>query len=334
MSTSSFYRLLKLNSIIRNHRIKLLGILALDLLGKRYFGVRLDPIYACNLRCKTCPLYTDRPRARRFSEEELRRIAHLFFGRTLQLYIGCVAEPTLYPNYAEIVRMGKEAGVPFVGLVTNGQLVKPADIEKLITYDLDELTVSTHGVHKKTYEHFMEGASYSRHHEFLSALHDLKKRRNAPKPQLRINLTINADNLEEAFEFYDHYNEYGLAILQIRPIMAYSSAGYKTDLTGVILRYNALVDHLRAESHARGVRLLSNKMDPTHRRPGFGALLIQYAARHINPYKVWQEDFDWKNEDYDTYVKRSGFRKKLLKDVFTPSSRLASRLNSLEYDVD
>ena len=53
------YKLLKINKLIKNHRIKFLGLYLLHFFNKRYLAINLDPIMACNLRCKMC-YFTDK----------------------------------------------------------------------------------------------------------------------------------------------------------------------------------------------------------------------------------------------------------------------------------
>jgi MoaA/NifB/PqqE/SkfB family radical SAM enzyme len=54
----NIYKLLRLNRVIRNHRIKFLALYLLHKLKRRYLAVNFDPVLACNLRCKMC-YFTD-----------------------------------------------------------------------------------------------------------------------------------------------------------------------------------------------------------------------------------------------------------------------------------
>ncbi len=99
---------------------------------RRYIGVFLDPVLACNLRCRMCFFSDDTMRAGMtgtISEERLALIEHAFFHRALKLQIGCGAEPTLYPRLAEIIARGKNAGVPYISLITNGQLIASGKVK-------------------------------------------------------------------------------------------------------------------------------------------------------------------------------------------------------------
>ena len=95
----NIYKLLQLNRKIKNHRIKFLGLYLLHRFNQRYLAVNLDPVMACNLRCKMC-YFTDADYVKtlkgQFKEEELNQVAKTIFNRALKLQIGCGTEPTLY----------------------------------------------------------------------------------------------------------------------------------------------------------------------------------------------------------------------------------------------
>ena len=143
------YKLLNLNNKIKNHRVKFFGLFLFHILGKRYLAVNLDPVMACNLRCKMC-YFTDKEYVKKlkgvFTNLQLSRIAEVFFSRALKLQIGCGTEPTLYKDLPSIVRLGKKYKVPYISLTTNANLLNDKKIEDLLIAGLDEFTISLHGV--------------------------------------------------------------------------------------------------------------------------------------------------------------------------------------------
>ena len=68
------------------------------------------------------------------SDEELDKVEKALFHRALKLQIGCGAEPTLYPHLAELVKRGHRAGIPYISLTTNGQLIATGrvNLEQLV----------------------------------------------------------------------------------------------------------------------------------------------------------------------------------------------------------
>src|SRR5690349_8789083 len=120
------YRLLKLNRLVRDPRLKLAAVALAHAVGVRHLVIRLDPVVACNLRCTMCYFSNNeyvRSHKGIFSHEEIERIATLLFPRALMVVVGCGAEPTLYKDFPEIVRRAKRSGVPNVSMVTNGKLL-------------------------------------------------------------------------------------------------------------------------------------------------------------------------------------------------------------------
>jgi len=126
------YKLLQLNRKIKSHRIKFFGLWLLHKFNRRYLAVNLDPVMACNLRCKMC-YFTDADYVKtlkgQFKSEELEQVAKTIFKRAIKLQIGCGTEPTLYKNLPEIVKLGKQYGVPYISVTTNANLLDEEKIE-------------------------------------------------------------------------------------------------------------------------------------------------------------------------------------------------------------
>ena len=87
----NIYRLLQLNRKIKSHRIKFLGLFILHTFNKRYLAVNLDPVMACNLRCKMC-YFTDEDYVKtlkgQFNDDDIEQVAKTIFRRALKLQIG------------------------------------------------------------------------------------------------------------------------------------------------------------------------------------------------------------------------------------------------------
>jgi MoaA/NifB/PqqE/SkfB family radical SAM enzyme len=252
---------------------------------------------------------------KRFNKGEIERIASQFFPRALQLYIGCGMEPTVYKGYEEIVALAKRYSIPYVSLVSNGQLLNRESIEKLVEFGLDEITLSVHGVDKETYEQLMVNASYDKLIQVLHTLKEVKQQRDTATPRLRLNYTVNRDNLEELTRFYDAYGEFGVDVLQIRPMVDLGTETCRDKkLYGVVKRYEQILGNLKEESRRQNVTLLYNDIDPTYAKGNVYAPAYTIGTmRYIGPERVWEEGYDWRKMDYRTYSRQSGFRRKLLR---------------------
>ena len=257
-----------------------------------------------------------------FKKEEIERIGALLFPKTLQLVIGCGTEPTLYKDFTEIIRMGKSYGIPFVGFTSNGMLFTDEHFAQFVEDGLDELALSVHGVKKETYERFMVNASFEKFIDVLEKLDSLKKAANSTTPNLRINYTVNSENLEELRGFFNVFGKFNIKTLQIRPVMDIGGA-FRTPLDDrEIEAYRTTVGGLSAECKRRGITMLANTADPSYQQANDNTVILEAVKRYISPQVVWRSDFDWKNESYGAFCKRIGWSGYLLKNAFSSREKL------------
>jgi len=328
---------------LRSHRLKFLAALAAHTLGLRHLSIRLDPVMACNLRCAMCYFSNDEYAKNVkgiFTNEEMGRLAEMFFPEALLVVIGCGTEPTLFPEFPKIVKLAKSHGVPNVGFTTNGQRLTAEDIEQFVRYGLDELVISLHGVEKKTYEKFMVNASYEVLHRTLQAVDDVKKTINSPRPQLRINYTVNNDNLYELQHFFEVFGEYGISAFQVRPIIDFSGAFRELLSPSRRESYSHVIEKLRLECKSRGITYLANTLDTQGASGNPSSVILQAVHRRITPMEVWREDFNWRSESYRDFCKRIRWGKHLLTSALSSLETVAVHNkgawgeNSALYDVD
>jgi molybdenum cofactor biosynthesis enzyme MoaA len=339
----NIYKLMRLNRFVRSHRLKFAGILAADILNMRHLNVYFDPIWACNLRCKMCPQFgaiQGQTTAGRFSREEIRRLAHLFFPNTVRLQIGCGAEPTMYREVVEVVRLGRDFGVPHIVMTTNGQLLTERHIQELVRCGLDELCLSTHGVQKKTYEDLMVNASFERLLNVLTLLDKVKRGQTSTTPRLRLNYTINPDNLNELESFFDVYGKADISVLQLRPMNRTGGQKYAWRELDKPL-YSRIVDALRSECRKRGIVFLATRVDEhVDEQKGtktvdHGAVIYDAVTRHIYPNElVWRHDFDWRNESVRDYGKRIKWRRYLLKCLMSRIQHIPAPGYAARFDIE
>ncbi len=336
----TLYSLVRPARLTAHWRLTVLGLVAAHQLRARHLSVRLDPILACNLRCAMCHYSDPAARARhrgQFTEAELSRIAALFFGRALQVVVGCGSEPTLHSSYIDVVRWAKgRHRVPWVGLTTNGQRLDSMQVDALQAGGLDEITLSVHGIRADTYERMMVGASHARLHEVLGILARARAGADSARPALRLNFVVNPDNLDELEVLFDEFGGYPVDTLQIRPMVDMGDTAYEVgDLLPHANRYAQLIRLIEARCRERGVRLLAPPtVGPPGRPATTGGFLVDCAVRYIGPQRVWQDDFNWRTESYEGYCARTGWHRRLLHAAVSrgePES--PTGCNSLGYDV-
>lgn len=331
MTTNSIYRLIQLNRLVKNHHVKFAAVLAAHHLKLRHLFLRFDPVMACNLRCQMCYFSDDQFRKNNkgiFKPEEINRLARMFFPKAVQLVIGCGAEPTLYKNYPDLVKLAKDYRVPFVGLTSSAQLITAEQLEQLFAYGLNELSLSVHGVKQETYERLMTNASYERFHEVLSQFAALtQKQHSRTAPRLRFNYTVNPDNLDELGDFFSVYGRYPVKTLQVRPIMDIGQSEYRNfGLSLCAETYNRTIELLAKESEERGVTFLANRYDPIYaaESENYGSVILDAVHRYISPQRVWRQDFNWREETYDEFCRRIQWSQRLRHAIFSRRDALTT----------
>lgn len=332
------YQLLKINKAIKSSRIKFLGIAALHKLNKRYLALNFDPVMACNLRCKMC-YFTDADYVRKykglFPKEDLDRLAEVLFSRALKLQVGCGTEPTMYKDLSKIFELGKKYNVPHISITTNANLLTQEKVNEWVSNGLKEFTISLHGVHKDSYEHFMGKASYEKFHEALDYISNARKIN--PGLILRINYTFNKDNFEELKDFFDVFGKYNINVLQVRPIKSLGNTEYNDlDLSSLENVYDEILLQISAECKNRNITLLAT---PSYKKlmgeSDVASVVFKETYCYIRPGYVWRSDFDWKNESFNEYSHRKNLVSRLVKTAFASPSEIKNlkKKTSLNYEI-
>lgn len=329
------YRLLNLNRRIKSHRVKFLGIYLLHKFNQRYLAVNIDPVMACNLRCKMC-YFTDKEYVKKikgqFPVKDLAKIADTIFTRALKLQIGCGTEPTLYKNLAELVKLGKQHNVPYISLTTNANLLDKQKIEELLDEGLNEFTISLHGVTKDSYENFMQRASYVKFMEVFNVFKELKKDRDF---KVRINYTFNKDNFYELVDFFKYFNGKSFDILQIRPIQNLGNTDYQDfDISGLVNDYPELIQGIRKKCNDFGITLMAPIALETLQETNRSSFIFDYTFCYISPNKFWKEGFDWRNETFIDFSKRIKWSQLLFSNIFKSKNQLRSTSERLNYEIE
>ncbi|MDR0865463.1 MAG: radical SAM protein [Candidatus Symbiothrix sp.] len=328
----NIYSLLKLNRFVKSPLIKGAGIWALHVLNKRYLVLFFDPVLACNLQCRMCYFSNEEKRKTlkgHFLEADLSRIGKAIFPQALKLQIGCGAEPGIFKHNAAIVRLGKQYKIPYISFTTNANLLTSDEITNLLEAGLDEFTISLHGVRKDTYEYLMQGASYDKFIETLQAISTAKTA--FPNFKLRINYTVNEQNLEELTSFFDAFKDIRIDVLQVRPIQ---------DMEGEIRfiknkplfnkRFNEITLRMKEECAARNITYIAPLQLKEVPEENKSSSIMEAVYCYLSPRSFWQEDMDWRNETFREYSKRTHYASHLFKMIF---SKKQYPKNSLNYDI-
>lgn len=331
----NIYKLLKINRLIKNHRIKFFGLYLLHKFNMRYLAVNLDPVLACNLRCKMC-YFTDKDYVKtlkgQFNDADVNRVAKVIFKRALKLQIGCGTEPTLYKNLTNIVQLGKHYKVPYISITTNANLLDEEKIKDLLDAGLNEFTISLHGVKKETYEGFMKKANYEKFHSVFRTFAKLKSKYDF---RVRINYTFNKDNFYELTEFFDHFNGESFDILQIRPIQRIGNTEYNDfDLESLRSDYTSVIQKIKDKCLYNNITLLAPNQIPIKKEVNETSFIFDYTFCYVSPKSFWKEGFDWRNDSFNNYSRKIGWSKQLFLNVFRSKKQLNAFHNRLNYEIN
>lgn len=342
----NIYTLLKIYRKIKSPRIKLLGILALHVSGKRYINVFLDPVRACNLRCQMC--YFSDPETRKemhgsFTSDDLNAISKSFFHRTVKLQIGCGAEPTLSNKLVDIVKMAKQEGVPYVSITTNGNLLDLQKLEELQAAGLDELTISAHGFTKSTYERLMTNGKFEKFLELLDNLRTIRKQH--PDFNIRLNFTINEDNVGELPLFKKVFEGVLPNEFQLRPIQNLGKSAYQNfSLDKIINGYDEYIkpvadfcsEHNIICIYPTKENILNLQKENIESNSHINEEIDTLIYFYISPYEGWKDRINPYEETFEDYCKRTHRVTSIIKNIFIMHKRTANdreRTKMLNYDV-
>jgi len=297
-------------------------------------AVFLDPALGCNLRCKMCyfsdPDYRKRMKGI-LSSEELAKIAVAFFHRTLKLQIGCGAEPSLFPHNTSLIRMAKQYKVPYISMTTNANLFSDNDLRDFVEAGLDEITLSLHGVTRESYEYFMTGASFDAFCKTMATLTEIKK--THPRFKVRVNYTVNQDNMSELALFFDAFGRYAIDILQIRPIQKIGKSEYDTFSWNELYRsYDEVIKKVRDESVRHGVVCIAPEKIDLQDAVAHGSV-VEATYCYISPKYTWHKDFDLNTDTYESYSKRTKRTKTLFHNIFKKAKPEAGYRGKLNYSI-
>ena len=268
-----------------------------------------------------------------FKKEDLSKIANALFHRALKLQIGCGSEPSLFLYNEELILLGKRYKVPYISITTNANLFSHDDWRKLTNAGIDEFTLSLHGVTKESYEYFMAGASFEKFLDAMKTLTEIKE--THPKLKIRLNYTINKDNLEELQLFFETFGIYKFDILQLRPIQPLGETDYKHFSWEEILnRYDQIIENLKKQCKARGITCIAPGKSDLLKEARDNSSVVQMTYCYIRPGYIWQQDFNPEIDTYESYSKKNHLSKIYFKNIFYVKKSIEDENRKLNYKLE
>ena len=269
--------------------------------------------------------------------DEIEGIAKTLFSRAFQVVIGCAAEPTLNKHYLKIIELANVYKVPNISLVTNGMNLNDESIKALLKSNLHELIISMHGVTKNVYEYFMENANHQQFMSVLRLITTMKTNENLIYPKIRLNYTVNNENISELDDFFNWYGDFNIHTLQIRPIQDLGGEYRKPLSDHSKVLYQRIVSGLLIQAKSKKITIIAgnvgdtkdeNNKKTTQNNQG----VIDAVYCYISPHTATQLKINWLNCSFKKFSKKYKWEKNLLSALFSSASKKHPD-NILNYQV-
>ena len=172
----------------------------------------------CNLRCAKCGFAWDPSLAKNGKDIAWPLLARMedFFDAATEVYTFGYGEMFLYPELAPLITVLKNHHCRVSG-VTNGTMIRPADVVWLVATGYDHLAFSIDGATEETMQE-LRGASHKKIMNVLRLIHEEKERRQASAPNIVVNFVAQADNYKELPELARQLAPLKIYFLGVNPL--------------------------------------------------------------------------------------------------------------------
>ena len=172
----------------------------------------------CNLRCAKCGFAWDPELAKNGKDIPWPVLAKMddFFAAATEVYTFGYGEMFLYPELAPLITVLKNHHCRVSG-ITNGTMIRPADVVWLVATGYDHLAFSIDGATEETMDR-LRGASHKKIMNVLRLIHEEKQRRQSKAPNIVVNFVAQADNYKELPELARQLAPLGIYFFGVNPL--------------------------------------------------------------------------------------------------------------------
>lgn len=166
-------------------------------LGRPTFDwIQVEVSSHCNAACTYCPhtVYRDRWEDRHLPLSSFERLIPAF-SKTALVYLQGWGEPLLNPEFFSMAAMAKKAGCR-VGTTTNGMLLTPERIQRVLEAELDIVAFSLAGTGERN-DAIRKGTRLDAVLRAIRALTEAKERRRSPRPEVHIAYMLLSSGLDD-----------------------------------------------------------------------------------------------------------------------------------------
>ena len=179
----------------------------------RFLSIYLEQNNTCNLKCRMCGFSDPRVAALPRSHMPARlyeSIARQIFPLATYLHMSLMTEPFMTPDFPERLLRVREYGVPYSLVVTNGTLLTPRAIARVLDAQITTLAVSLDGGTAEVYEDIRVGARFDAVLRNIDVFRRMRAERGLTLPNLRINHVLMERNI-------DHFPDFLALLARLRP---------------------------------------------------------------------------------------------------------------------
>lgn len=223
--------------------------------GKRAYTLplraQIENSTVCNLACQMCPLQgMTRPRGF-MSFTQFKEIYDVL--QTPFLNLTGYGESFLNKEIFKMVSYAKSEGA-FVKFDSNGTLLTPQNIKKVLVSGLDLLSFSVDGATKKTYEKIRQGSNFEAVTKGIKDLIEEHKKRKSPL-QVHLAMVVQNDNVAELLDLIKLGESLRVDKVNPTPIVEYDLPSnkkflldkYKKELKKVVDQYLAAKNQIKIQ---------------------------------------------------------------------------------------
>ena len=167
---------------------------------------------SCNLRCPMCPISAESPKGKGkstwFSLDLYKQIVSDGVKRGLRaIKLNYVNEPLIRDDLHDFIRFARENGVIDVYLSTNGMLMTPKIINKLIEAGLTRIQISIDAHSAEVYDQVRPGGDLYKVQKNVEKLMAIRKERSSVTPLVRVNFVRTELNEGQLPEFVAYWKD-------------------------------------------------------------------------------------------------------------------------------
>lgn len=181
------------------------------------YMIGMDASMKCNLECIFClRVFMEHIHETDVSPEELQRLADQAFEQASGISLSLGAEPTMNPQFDQLVELLGEYPYLHTTMTTNGTTLGGKIGKLLVEKGFKEIHVSLDGATKETVESIREGIRFEHVIKNLEILKQRKEELQSPYPRLKMHFALMKRNIHELPMFVELAHRLGAAEIRFQ----------------------------------------------------------------------------------------------------------------------